>query len=222
MPVSKDSGFKEKQPRFKVKFKLNKLDLTHFSWTELKWTELPRTEPSWLLRLVFDQHVKKSMTSPQVHQLFVNLNVNRPFYPHQPFLTSESETDRAGQRAGSETKREQESCAVNMQEQESAREREKARGTRCERSRARWKSLAIIPCNSRAKPSFSSSNWASLGSKAICNQRALRSGVAVERGAPLIKPPFPSSLPRWHFCVGASRLAHHTPTAGEKYQEYEC
>lgn len=104
-----------------------------------------------------------------------------------------------------------------MQEQESEGERESEGGKDVERGGRVW---AIIPCNSGAKPSFSSTNWASLGSKAICNQRALRSGVAVERGAPLIKPPFPSSLPRWHFCVGASRLAHRTPTAGEKYQHY--
>lgn len=54
---------------------------------------------------MFDQRVKKSMTPQLVHELCVNLGVNRPFYPHQPFSTSKSETDRAGQRAGSETKR---------------------------------------------------------------------------------------------------------------------
>lgn len=45
------------------------------------------------------------MMSPLVRRLCVNLGVNRPFYPHQPVLTSERETDRAGQRAGSETKK---------------------------------------------------------------------------------------------------------------------
>lgn len=86
-------------------------------------------------------------------------------------------------------------------------ERESERGGRV------W---AIISHDSRAKLSFLFSNWASLRSKAICNQRALWSYAATERGALLIKPSFyqlPAALT--FQCKGVPLGIPHTNNWGE-------
>lgn len=137
-----------------------------------------------------------------------------PFHPNQPSLTSSRQRRTEGRKW---IQKGNKSAVLGIHGNKNHPEMERQSWGGAVGAEWGLRVCAIILCNSRAKPLFSSSNWASLGSKAICNQRALRSSVAVERGAPLIKPLFPSSLLRWHFCVGASYSVHRTPTAGEKY-----